>query len=237
MKSSVIPADKIFDNMSTTSKNSFSLIEMETKIRAERTHIIPVDPYARQFLAGYVADDIVIFNISGFFCARQAVVIKTKVPFVKMTAIFADYNLTHYSMDYPDINLTLELSKFLEQIEEKPTISEITLKILFYVVSMCGAFFGNLTIILVIACHRVLRTKFNFYIINLVTADLLVPVFCMWVHLVSSLNKQWPLGETFCRIHTFVQGRGIHFDLRPVDQARCALLRVVKREQWIPVPR
>ncbi|KAL3877183.1 hypothetical protein ACJMK2_034924 [Sinanodonta woodiana] len=122
-----------------------------------------------------------------------------------MTAILEDSNFTNYSIDYPNINLTSELSKFLEQFEEKPTVAEITLKILFYVISMCGAFFGNLIVLLVIACHRVLRTKFNFYIINLVTADLLMPVFCMWVHLVSSLKKQWPLGETFCRIHTFLQ--------------------------------
>ncbi|XP_052069256.1 QRFP-like peptide receptor [Mytilus californianus] len=68
------------------------------------------------------------------------------------------------------------------------------------------SFFGNLTLIVVILSTKSLRTKFNYYILNLAVADILVPLTCMWLHLVTDFNpSKWILGSFFCKINTFSQ--------------------------------
>lgn len=81
-------------------------------------------------------------------------------------------------------------------------------KIFAYVVAIIISFFGNLLLIIVILSTKSLRTKFNFYILNLAVADILVPMTCMWLHLINDFyNAQWILGSFFCRINTFAQGK------------------------------
>lgn len=84
-------------------------------------------------------------------------------------------------------------------------------KIFAYAVAIFMSFFGNLLLIIVIASTKSLRTKFNYYILNLAVANILVPLTCMWLHLMHDFNRaQWTLGPFFCRIHTFSQGKKIH---------------------------
>ena len=93
---------------------------------------------------------------------------------------------------------------------KKDTEFQIILKYIFYVLSMIIAFFGNLSVIFVILRTKSLRTKFNIYIVNLAFADLFMPIVCMWIHLINSLNHKWIFGEFMCKIHTFVQGKITH---------------------------
>ncbi|XP_052819196.1 QRFP-like peptide receptor [Mya arenaria] len=86
------------------------------------------------------------------------------------------------------------------------TTTDRTFKIIFYSILMMFGIFGNLSVVLVICKSKQLRTKFNFYIVNLAVADFFMAVFCTWIHLVSSLHpEQWTLGKLICKTHNFVQ--------------------------------
>ena len=85
--------------------------------------------------------------------------------------------------------------------------SEKAFKITLYVMAMLVAIVGNLLLIIVILRTQSLRTKFNYYVLNLAFVDLFVPGTCMWLHLVQYLDQdQWTMGPFFCRIKTFIQG-------------------------------
>lgn len=91
--------------------------------------------------------------------------------------------------------------------KRRETEISITLKILVYTVAIIVSLFGNAIVIIVILQTQGLRTKFNMYIVNLAIADVFMPVFCMWIHLISSSSRQWILGEILCKTHNFFQGK------------------------------
>lgn len=96
--------------------------------------------------------------------------------------------------------------------KQMPT-EEKAIKIFAYVIAIIISFFGNLSLIVVILSTKSLRTKFNFYIINLAVADILVPSTCMWLHLINDFYpSKWILGTFFCRINTFSQGNYMYID-------------------------
>ncbi|CAF0825381.1 unnamed protein product [Brachionus calyciflorus] len=45
----------------------------------------------------------------------------------------------------------------------------------------------------------------NFFILNLCFCDLMIVLWCSWVHLVNSISENWVLGAFFCKFNTFVQ--------------------------------
>lgn len=113
------------------------------------------------------------------------------------------HTLDHTNDD--DFNGTVDANTILGL--QRDTQFARCMKIVFYSALLILGVLGNLLIIVVIARHKHLRTKFNFYVVNLAVCDLLVAVTCPWVHLVSDLSPQrWPLGEVICKVHTFVQG-------------------------------
>ncbi|XP_041363412.1 QRFP-like peptide receptor [Gigantopelta aegis] len=82
---------------------------------------------------------------------------------------------------------------------------EITLKIFFYVVAFLLDVVGNSIVILIIGLNRKMRTTTNLLILNLAVSDLLVGIFCMWVHVGNQITSEWPFGEFVCKFNTFVQ--------------------------------
>lgn len=47
----------------------------------------------------------------------------------------------------------------------------------------------------------------NLFILNLCFCDLMIVLWCSWVHMVNSISENWKMGAFFCRFNTFVQGK------------------------------
>ncbi|XP_069122999.1 QRFP-like peptide receptor isoform X2 [Argopecten irradians] len=86
----------------------------------------------------------------------------------------------------------------------KPTW-EISLKILFYVLSFVVDVVGNVIVILIIYLNKRMRSTTNILILNLAISDIMVGLFCMWVHLGNQINANWPFGPFICKASTFTQ--------------------------------
>ena len=114
------------------------------------------------------------------------------------------FNFT-YNFDIGNLSLS---DLFRNAKTHEMPLQEKTIKIFAYVVAITISFFGNMTLMVVILSTKSLRTKFNYYILNLAVADILVPLSCMWLHLVNDFYpSKWILGSFFCRINTFSQGK------------------------------
>lgn len=112
----------------------------------------------------------------------------------------AVYNFND-SLDYKNI-------PYFGVIKKLP-LYEIVLKSYVYAMIIFFSLVGNALIIVVVLRHKQMRTTTNYYIVNLAVADILVTVFCTWVHLVNNLNNNnWVLGGFFCKFNTFSQGKG-----------------------------
>lgn len=46
----------------------------------------------------------------------------------------------------------------------------------------------------------------NLFILNLCFCDLMIVLWCSWVHMVNSLSENWKMGAFFCKLNTYVQG-------------------------------
>jgi hypothetical protein len=79
-------------------------------------------------------------------------------------------------------------------------------KITLYLIVMAISLIGNLTIILVITCNKLMRKRGNFFILNLAICDLAILFSCMWIQLLlTKYDDTWFLGEMFCKINSFLQ--------------------------------
>ena len=106
---------------------------------------------------------------------------------------------------------------FFGEIKKVP-LYEIIFKSYLYAMIIFFSLVGNTLIIVVVLRHKQMRTTTNFYIVNLAVADILVTVFCTWVHLVNNLNNNtWVLGGFFCKFNTFSQGIYFSFVVRNFD--------------------
>ena len=83
----------------------------------------------------------------------------------------------------------------------------VALKVTAYVIAMTLGIAGNLAVLTVLGCSKVMRTTTNVYIANLAVCDLLVCCTCMWIHLGKNIRNNWPFGEFFCQFHAFSEGK------------------------------
>ena len=83
---------------------------------------------------------------------------------------------------------------------------EVSLKILFYVITIVVALVGNALVIFIVWKNKRMRTTTNYYIVNLAVSDLMVTMSCTWVHLINDITESWVLGAFFCRFNSFAQG-------------------------------
>ena len=116
------------------------------------------------------------------------------------------FNFNYYDngsvedLDYTEIPYPVKLKQF--------PLYEIVLKSYLFAMIIFFSLVGNSLIIIVVLRHKKMRTTTNFYIVNLAVADILVTLFCTWVHLVNNLNDDnWVLGSFFCKFNTFSQGK------------------------------
>ena len=109
----------------------------------------------------------------------------------------------------PSVDVDPKLFSLLNSPSAAPYFEswEISLKIVFYVIAFFLDVIGNSVVILIIGMNRKMRTTTNVLILNLAVSDLLVGVFCMWVHVGNQITPEWPFGEIVCKFNTFVQGK------------------------------
>lgn len=127
------------------------------------------------------------------------------------TSLPSSYMYEDHVSDFPELDLgnaTLDYESFPYPGEiEKVPLYEIILKSYLYAMIIFFSLVGNSLIIVVVLRHKQMRTTTNYYIVNLAVADILVTIFCTWVHLVNNLNNNnWVLGGFFCKFNTFSQG-------------------------------
>ncbi|XP_078659605.1 QRFP-like peptide receptor [Branchiostoma floridae x Branchiostoma belcheri] len=92
---------------------------------------------------------------------------------------------------------------------EHPDTAEVTIKIVVYSLLLLMALVGNPIVILIVSLNKTMWTPTNFYIMNLAIADLLIALFCMWIHLVQSMIPNWIFGDFMCRFNNFIQGASV----------------------------
>ena len=79
------------------------------------------------------------------------------------------------------------------------------IRIAMYIIIMIVSLAGNLLVILVITFNRFMHKPTNYFILNLALCDLAILVSCMWVQIVTSVDKNWLLGELFCKVNSYMQ--------------------------------
>jgi hypothetical protein len=80
------------------------------------------------------------------------------------------------------------------------------LKLLLYSIVILGALVGNLLVLLVIGLNKSLRSPSNsLFILNLAICDLAIVFSCIWVQMLRTVETNWRLGETFCKLNSFTQ--------------------------------
>lgn len=104
----------------------------------------------------------------------------------------------------------IELAAILKYIEAPPgpvkPAWEIALKVLFYALSFVVDVVGNVIVVLIIYMNKRMRSTTNILILNLAISDIMVGLFCMWMHLGNQISTNWPFGELICKVNTFIQG-------------------------------
>uniref|UniRef100_A0A0L8HHY3 G-protein coupled receptors family 1 profile domain-containing protein n=1 Tax=Octopus bimaculoides TaxID=37653 RepID=A0A0L8HHY3_OCTBM len=84
-------------------------------------------------------------------------------------------------------------------------IHEIVLKISLYVVAFIMDIVGNVLVMLIIYLNKRMHCTTNYLIMNLAISDILVGLFCMWVHIGNQITPEWPFGDLVCKVNTFIQ--------------------------------
>ncbi|CAG5121484.1 unnamed protein product [Candidula unifasciata] len=82
---------------------------------------------------------------------------------------------------------------------------EIALKVTFYVIAMVLDIVGNSMVLMIILLNRKMRNTTNLLLLNLTISDLMVGVFCMWVHMGNQISSNWPFGAFLCKFSPFCQ--------------------------------
>ena len=112
---------------------------------------------------------------------------------------------------YPDPPLWWQYREYFQYLEsEEPApypTWEVALKCTTYAIAMTMGIVGNVSVLLILALNKNMRTSTNVYIANLAISDLMVCLWCMWIHLGSNITTSWPFGEFFCRCYSFLQGK------------------------------
>jgi hypothetical protein len=78
-------------------------------------------------------------------------------------------------------------------------------KLILYGIMIVASFILNLLIIFVIYFHKSMQNSTNYFILNLATCDLTIVCTCAWVKMVSLVRKDWILGETYCKMNSYLQ--------------------------------
>jgi hypothetical protein len=56
------------------------------------------------------------------------------------------------------------------------------------------------------------KTTANLFILNLCVCDLMIVIWCSWVHLINTISHNWIMGAFFCKFNTYIQGLFLFFN-------------------------
>ncbi|KAK3611523.1 hypothetical protein CHS0354_016458 [Potamilus streckersoni] len=83
-------------------------------------------------------------------------------------------------------------------------VTRILIPVLFGLITILGLV-GNILTIAVILLHKAIRGITKYPILNLAIADLLYVIFCVPFKAIYPALHYWPLGDIWCRIHTYLE--------------------------------
>lgn len=95
----------------------------------------------------------------------------------------------------------------LQEVPEPFPVWEKALKLTFYAIIFVINIVGNTTVLLIVCLMKRMQTPTNILILNLAVSDLMVGLFCMWVHAGNQITTAWPFGSYVCKVNTFIQGK------------------------------
>lgn len=116
---------------------------------------------------------------------------------------------TFFSLDTNDVWFNFSQHNFPGNFSEHGSLDFVDhCKILLYLVTLVLALVGNSAVLLAVLKFRNLRGAVNLYCANLVVADILICLCCMWVYLVNHITAPaYILGPFICKINGFVQSK------------------------------
>ncbi len=82
-----------------------------------------------------------------------------------------------------------------------------------YILMICVGFTGNMLVIVVVVCNRVMRSSpRNLFILNLAISDLILCVVTQPLNLyrILSFRQGWQLGLPMCKLTSMVQGTNVY---------------------------
>ena len=82
--------------------------------------------------------------------------------------------------------------------------SKNTVEVFFLVIFFLIGIFGNLSAIIIIRKNPRLQNLHNALIINLISIDLIVVIFCIFPITTSYATNEWIYGDVFCKINGYV---------------------------------
>src|SRR5688572_25702186 len=105
-------------------------------------------------------------------------------------------------------NFSAEGFSISEEVQVSFTWFEV-IQMVTYICVMVLSLLGNLPLRLAITTQRSMRTTINYYLLNMALADMLIVIFCMWVHFMNAYiyQESYKLGAFMCRIETFAKSK------------------------------
>ncbi|XP_061905713.1 neuropeptide Y receptor Y8b [Entelurus aequoreus] len=118
------------------------------------------------------------------------------------------------------------------------SLSATTFLIVAYSAVLAVGLLGNSCLVFVIARHKEMRNVTNVLIANLSFSDILMCVVCLPVTIIYTLMDRWILGETLCKLTSFIQCISVTvsiFSLILIAMERYQL--IIHPTGWKPVVR
>ncbi|KAL3887974.1 hypothetical protein ACJMK2_000359 [Sinanodonta woodiana] len=106
-------------------------------------------------------------------------------------------NISHNTTNVMDLLGNEDILTFI-------SLTRIIIPVLYGLITIFGLL-GNILTIAGILLHKSNRGITKYLILNLAVADLLYVMFCVPFKAIYAVLHSWPLGDSWCRIHTYLE--------------------------------
>ena len=119
-------------------------------------------------------------------------------------ALYAFMSVMRSKLNYTDLTLNNNDNNNNEDHQQQQhLLGFVSLRIALYTIAMVASLVGNVLVILIVVCNRFMHKSTNYFVLNLAVCNLAIVFSCMWVQIVSSVNRDWTLGSLFMQRGTF----------------------------------